>query len=73
MVEQQGETLASSITALKTNFEAVINTPVTSEELKKRLSESLKEAKTQNDHVLAVQMILEWMRHHNYVVLLGEK
>jgi UDP-N-acetylmuramyl tripeptide synthase len=58
---------------LKTNFEAAINTPVTSEELKKRLSESLKEAKTQNDRALAVQMILEWMRHHNYVVLLGEK
>ena len=73
VAEQQWETLASSITVLKTNFEAAINTPVTSEELKKRLSESLKEAKTQNDRALAVQMILEWMRHHNYVVLLGEK
>lgn len=72
-VEKPAEKTPDDVAKLKASFESAMNTPVTNEELKKRLSESLKEAKTQNDRALAIQMILEWMRHHNYVVLLGEK
>ena len=70
---QSGEILSANIQELKKEFEKTLNVPVTNQELKTRLSESLKEAKTQSDRTLAVQMILEWMRHHNYVILLGEK
>ena len=73
VVTQTIEKPSDEIAKLKASFESAMNTPVTNEELKARLSESLKEANTPNDRMLALQMILEWMRHQNYVILLGEK